>query len=106
MWHVQFNNWVCSFTLIFGSDLHFRTSQGIAVAFPSVPDKAIPISNLSPGYISSIKMSEETIVHPPGASKMLGTVTVAAGILISIPGRESLPTVIPLTVTGIRHAVT
>ncbi len=87
-------------------DLHFRTLEGITVTLPPSPDDAVPCRRLSPLYISSIQVGTGTVVKPRGAFIHLGTVTGTAGILVSIPGRESLTTEVGRCVYSVRKVIT
>ncbi len=89
-----------------GSDLHFRTFERIVPAFPGVPDDALFSSSLPLSYVSSVQVTAVAAAEPPGAFIILGTVTSVAGILIPVPGREPLTTVISVRESGIRETVT
>ena len=92
-------------SLLVGSDLHFHPFQRIAITFPGEPDDSLGLARSSTGYVSSIQMTKEAAVKPPATSVLLCTVFVV-GVLVPVPGRESLTAVTPKPGCAIRQAVT
>ncbi len=73
-------------SLLIGFDFHFRILEGIVEAFPVGPNDALGIGRaLSPYHVSSIQVTAETGVKPPGTCISLGTV-IDVLVLVSVPG--------------------
>ena len=68
------------------------------MAFPGVPDDALPVRRLTAGNVYPIQITAETGLKPPTTSIVPGTVKAAA-VLISARGREPLTTERGNTVT-------
>ncbi len=91
--------------LVIWSDLHFCTFQRIGRTHPRVPDDALPFRSLPSMYVSSIEVTVETGLKPPGTMPVLSTVKAVVAILVLVPGGESLTTEILPSVMPIRNAI-
>ncbi len=85
--------------LLIWSDFHFRPLERISIAFPVMPDDALPPRRLPAGYVSPIQRTLQTAVIPPTSLILLGAVVPAVGILIVVNCREHPIIVIGKAVT-------